>query len=134
MRKGTKKKVAVTLAAFLIAGSCIPAQAQVYGHLDVTYHILPVLEDTAWAFTTIDKPSKKTSQCAAKMTAYAYNKKGTYHKASHTYSGSDAWDPPINSGAFAKIRAIKRAKGTHKAKSYDTGQKWVSTSNTSWKK
>ena len=32
------------------------------------------------------------------------------------------------------IRAAKKAVGTDKAKTYNTGNKWVSTKNTIWKK
>ena len=48
--------------------------------------------------------------------------------------GGAVWDLPLNAGAKAIIRAAKKAVGTHKAKTYDTNNKWVSTKNTFWKK
>ena len=130
------KKLFIVMAVCLVmlGAHTVGAAARIKGHLTVTYHLVPVLKDEACAYTTLSKPSKRIKDCSSKTTVKIYNKAGDYKSDSYSQSGGTTWDLPINAGAYAKIRGASKALGTHKAKSYDTGYKWVSTKNTIWKK
>lgn len=131
-----KKKI-VLLATIMCLGvlgmEAAAASSKITGTLEVSAHIVPILKDKAYAITTMTRPSKNVLNCASKTTVKIYNKNGTYVSGSYNEEGS-TWDLPINAGATAQIRAAKKAVGTHKAKSYDTNYKWVSTPNTVWNK
>ncbi len=129
-----KALIAMAICLVLLGAHTVGAAAKIKGYLTVTHHLIPVLKDEAYAYTTLSKPSKQIKNCSSKTTVKIYNKAGDHKSDSYSQSGGTTWDLPLNAGAYAKIRGAKKAIGTHKAKSYNTGYKWVSTKNTTWKK
>lgn len=129
-----KKKIVIgLLAACMIFGGIQNVYAaMVYGTLNVSWHIIPLLKDEAWAYTSISMPSKELSEARSYTTVKIYNSNGTYASASDTEKYP--YDLPLETGAKAYIRAAVKAVGTHKAKSYDTNYQWIKTSDTKWEK
>lgn len=118
----------------MLATSIWAAGYSIKGNLSVNVHIVPILKDNATAYTSVSRPSKKYNDCESKTTVKIYNSDGDCKKDSYNLKGGTVWDLPLNAGAKASIRAAKKAVGTHKAKTYNTNNKWVSTKNTIWKK
>lgn len=135
MRTIMKKIVVVTTVASMLLGvnMAYGASAKVTGHLSVSAHIVPVLKDKAWAYTTISTPSKDYNNCGSKTTVKLYNSKGEYDSDTYSETGH-TWDLPLNAGAYAYKRAANKAISTHKAYSADTNYKWVSTKDLKWNK
>lgn len=128
-----KKKIVIgVLMASMILGGVqnIYAAPTVNGTLKVSWHVVPLLNDEAWAYTSISAPSDLSSKATAYTTVKIYNASGTYSLATDTESY--AWDLPIDTGAKAYIRAAVKAVGTHKAKNCDTNYEWIKTKDTTW--
>lgn len=133
--KVKKMTVAVAVAVMVIAGNTIIGATEIVkGHLEVSYHPVPILEDSALAYTVLKRPSNDEKNCSAYTTVKIYNGNGEYKSGTYSANAGTAWDVPSGAGATAKIRAAKKAVGTHKAKSYDTNYSWLSTENTTWEK
>ena len=131
------KKIATIMVAALVlvtGSTAAHAAAVVNGYLEVSSHIVPLLDDSALAYTTLSKPSKDVNNCASNTTVKIYNSAGDYKSDTYSLNSGVAWDLPLNAGAVAKIRGAKKAVGTHKAKSYDTNYQWLKADNTHWSK
>ncbi len=129
-----KQKVFVLSAAIcfgMVGATAVCAAAKIEGHLTVDRHYVPLLKDQARAFTSITKPTKDVHNCGSRTTVKIYNSSGDSDSGSYEENGH-TWDLPVNAGAYANIRGAVKAKGTHKARSYDTGYNWQATSDTYW--
>lgn len=134
MKINKKATIMVTALVLVMGSTVVHAAAMVNGYLKVSSHTVPILEDSALAYTTLIKPSKDVKNCASNTTVKIYNSAGDYNSDTYSLNGGMAWDLPLNAGAVAKIRGAKKAVGTHKAKSYDTNYQWLKTDDTHWSK
>ena len=121
------------LLIVLFSGVKVGASAVVTGDLDVSWHIIPILKDTATAYTSISKPSYDFGNCASETTVKIKGLDGKWVTGNYSETGM-TWDLPLNAGAEASTRGAKKAISTHKAKSFDTNYQWISTANNEWNK
>lgn len=134
MRKNIKKAMVVvgcTMIAFGATATCAHAGCTVQGYLDTAVHVVPILKDSAKAYTAVTSGGDAVSKVKNKTTVYAYNSKGSYDTKSDSASGAGAmegWGGQVT----ASIRSMVKAKGTHQGKN-GTVSSYVKTT-TSWKK
>ncbi|CDE43927.1 unknown [Clostridium sp. CAG:411] len=134
MRKNIKKvmgMIGCSLIAVGVTSPCIHASCTVYGYLNTSAHIVPIVKDTAEAHTAVTSGGSAVSKIKNKTTVYAYNSKGEYTTDSATASGAGAmegWGGQVK----ATMRAMVKAKGSHQGKN-GTVSNYVKTT-TSWKK
>ena len=123
MRKNIKKVIGMigcSLIAVGVTSPCTHASCTVYGYLNTSAHIVPIVKDTAEAHTAVTSGGSAVSKIKNKTTVYAYNSKGEY-----TMEG---WGGQVK----ATMRAMVKAKGSHQGKN-GTVSNYVKTT-TSWKK
>lgn len=68
-----------TMIAFGATATCIYAGCAVQESLDTAVHVVPVLKDSAKAYTVVTSGGDAVSKGKNKTTVYAYNSKGEFH-------------------------------------------------------
>lgn len=120
-----------TMIAVLATATCSHAGCTVQGYLDTAVHVVPVLKDSAKAYTAVTSGGDAVSKVKNKTTVYAYNSKGDCVTDSDSASGAGAmegWGGQVT----ASIRSMSKAKGTHQGKN-GTVSSYVKVT-TSWNK
>lgn len=119
------------MIAVLATATCSHAGCTVYGYLDTSVHVIPILKDSAKAYTAVTSGGDAVSKVKNKTSVYAYNSKGEYITSSDMASGAGAmegWGGQVT----ASIRCMVKAKGIHQGKN-GTVSSYVKTT-TSWNK
>lgn len=141
MNNKFKKIAASVMAVMTLAVGMTGMSASAYkgtttGHLRVSYHYVPILKDTARGTTCTNyahvDSSYNLNKLWAQTTVYAYDKSGNYvkntSKKAYASAALEGWN---ETEAVAKIKNIKKAKGTHKGGT--TGYGYL-TAYTNWNK
>ncbi len=140
MVKFNFKKILATVGAatviLTIPGTLVAnAYGKTTGHLNVSYHYVPILKDKATGSTCTNYSTSKksnTDKLWVQTTVRAYDKNGNcVTKTGRKCYGTAALEGWNSTNATAEIRNMTKAKGTHKGGTTGYGS---TTAYTSWSK